>query len=136
MTPPATQGRSDGVYPGGMSMDYVPETLTRDELDAIPGPVIVQFGTNWCGYCIAAEKTIADLLPAGGPWRHLKVEDGKGRPLGRSFHVKLWPTMVFLHDGHEVARVVRPWGREPIEEAIIALRAAADGSESSGRRRP
>ena len=30
--------------------------------------------------------------------RHLKVEDGPGRPLGRSFRVKLWPTLVFLQD--------------------------------------
>lgn len=41
------------------------------------------------------------------------VEDGKGRPLGRSFRVKLWPTLIFLQDGAEVARVVRPTGRRP-----------------------
>jgi thioredoxin 1 len=36
--------------------------------------------------------------------RHVKVEDGSGRRLGRSFGVKLWPTLVFLRDGREVAR--------------------------------
>ena len=44
-------------------------------------------------------------------WRdlpHWKVEDGKGKPLGRSFQVKLWPTVILLRDGTEVARVVRP----------------------------
>ncbi len=40
--------------------------------------------------------------------RHIKVEDGKGRPLGRSFKVKLWPTLVYLENGMEVGRVVRP----------------------------
>ena len=41
-------------------------------------------------------------------WQHLKVEDGSGRALGRSFRVKLWPTLVFLRDGQEIARLVRP----------------------------
>lgn len=47
--------------------------------------------------------------------RHLKIEDGPGRPLGRSFGIKLWPTLVFLRDGTEVARVVRPTHAEQIE---------------------
>jgi thioredoxin 1 len=40
--------------------------------------------------------------------RYINVEDGKGKPLGRSFRVKLWPTLVFLRDGQVVARAVRP----------------------------
>jgi thioredoxin 1 len=43
------------------------------------------------------------------------VEDGKGRPLGRSFRVKLWPTLVYLDKGVEVGRVVRPNSAEDIE---------------------
>jgi thioredoxin 1 len=51
--------------------------------------------------------------------RHIKVEDGKGRPLGRSFRVKLWPTLVYLEGGTEKGRVVRPDSAEEIE-AIFA----------------
>jgi thioredoxin 1 len=36
------------------------------------------------------------------------VEDGKGKPLGRSFRVKLWPTLIYLEQGVEKGRVVRP----------------------------
>jgi thioredoxin 1 len=50
--------------------------------------------------------------------QHLKVEDGPGRPLGRSFRVKLWPTLVFLRDGKEVARLVRPQDPAAITEAL------------------
>ncbi len=50
--------------------------------------------------------------------RHLKIEDGSGRRLGRSFHIKLWPTLVFLRDGQEVARLVRPTESDPIREAM------------------
>jgi len=55
--------------------------------------------------------------------RHLKVEDGPGRPLGRSFRVKLWPTLIFISHGREVARVVRP---ESVGEISSALRQIAD----------
>ena len=50
--------------------------------------------------------------------RHIKVEDGSGRPLGRSFRIKLWPTLVFLRDGKEVARLVRPTDADEIEKAL------------------
>jgi thioredoxin 1 len=47
--------------------------------------------------------------------RHIKVEDGKGKPLGRSFRVKLWPTLVYLDGGVEKGRVVRPENAAAIE---------------------
>jgi thioredoxin 1 len=50
-----------------------------------------------------------------------KVEDGPGRPLGRSFKVKLWPTLIFLRDGAEVARVVRPTEVRAVVEGLNAL---------------
>ncbi len=49
---------------------------------------------------------------------HIKVEDGSGKPLGRSFRIKLWPTLVFMRDGVEVARLVRPSDTRAIEEAL------------------
>jgi thioredoxin 1 len=52
--------------------------------------------------------------------RHLKIEDGKGKPLGRSFRVKLWPTLVFLKDGTVVRQAVRPEPAE-IEEGLVAI---------------
>jgi thioredoxin 1 len=40
--------------------------------------------------------------------KHIKIEDGPGKPLGRSFRVKLWPTLVFLRDGAVLEQVARP----------------------------
>jgi thioredoxin 1 len=51
---------------------------------------------------------VAQALAQHPQWQHLKVEDGSGRALGRSYRVKHWPTLLVLHDGQEVARVVRP----------------------------
>jgi thioredoxin 1 len=53
--------------------------------------------------------------------RHLKIEDGKGKPLGRSFRVKLWPTLILRHDGRTVGQAVRPSAAE-IEELFARLR--------------
>ncbi len=92
---------------------------TRDEVDALPGPTLLEFGTAWCGFCRAAQADIAAAVRKHPGLRHLKIEDGPGRPLGRSFRVKLWPTLIFLESGVEKARVVRP-GSEAEIDAILA----------------
>ena len=94
------------------------EAPTRAEVDALPGLTVLEFGTTWCGHCRAAQPAIAEALAPPTPWRHIRVEDGPGRALGRSFHVKLWPTLVLLKDGQEVARVVRPRHRADITDAM------------------
>jgi thioredoxin 1 len=101
-----------------MPADYLNPGPTRDEVDATPGPVALEFGTSWCGYCQGAAPAIAAALAEAPAVRHLKVEDGPGRPLGRSFRVKLWPTIVCLKDGVERARVVRPQNVEEIRAAL------------------
>lgn len=81
---------------------------TREQIDALPGATLLEFGASWCGYCLAARPLIDRALADYPHVRHVKIEDGKGRRLGRSFGVKLWPTLVVMHDGSEVARIVRP----------------------------
>ena len=103
---------------------FVPETQTRAEVDATRGPLVLEFGANWCGWCQGAQPRIAAAFAqAGEAVPHVKVEDGPGRPLGRSFRVKLWPTLVFLRDGQEVARVVRPQAATEVEQALRQLQA-------------
>ena len=105
----------------GMPHAYLPETITREQADALDGVTVLQFGTDWCGYCRAAERVIEPVLDKAEDLRRVLVEDGKGRPLGRSYRVKLWPTLVFLTDGVEVARVVRPWRESDVEQALSQI---------------
>ena len=97
---------------------YDADAPTRSEVDQLPGSVVLEFGTDWCGFCQRAQPLIAQALQGQAGIDHRKVEDGPGRPLGRSFKVKLWPTLVFLRDGREVARVVRPQGADEIDAAL------------------
>jgi len=53
--------------------------------------------------------------------RHIKIADASGRRLGRSFGVKLWPTLVFLRDGKESARLVRPAAAGAIRKALAHI---------------
>lgn len=97
---------------------------TREEIDAIAEPMVVEFGTPWCGHCARAQPLIAAALAAHPGLRHVKVEDGPGRRLGRSFRVKLWPTLVFFRQGVEVARLVRPADTAEIENALARIAAS------------
>lgn len=98
-----------------------PNEPSRAEVDALTEPAIVEFGATHCGHCRAAQPLIADALARHPRIRHIKVEDGPGRPLGRSFRVKLWPTLVFLREGKEIARLVRPADSAAIEQALAQL---------------
>jgi thioredoxin 1 len=101
-----------------MSTPYDPNQPERDAIDALPGTVALEFGTDWCGYCKAGSPLIAAALADQPAVRHIKVEDGSGRKLGRSFKVKLWPTLVIVKDGKELARVVRPADRAEVSAAL------------------
>lgn len=104
-----------------MDTPYTAEALTRAGADALPGATVLEFGANWCHWCLGAQPAIAQALQGRTGLLHVKIEDGPGRPLGRSYGVKLWPTLVFLKDGREVARVVRPADSAPLRKALDQL---------------
>jgi thioredoxin 1 len=95
---------------------------TRSEVDALDGATVLEFGAEWCPICQGARPLIDGALARHPNVRHRWVEDGKGKPLGRSFRVKLWPTLIFLRDGKEVARVVRPKQASELDAAFQELR--------------
>lgn len=107
-----------------MTTQYADKEPSRDAIDGTTGPLVLEFGAPWCGICKAAQPLIAQAFAAFPETAHIKVEDGSGRPLGRSFRIKLWPTLIFLRDGQEVSRLVRPSGAGEIDDAIRQITAA------------
>ena len=104
-----------------MTVEYAEAEPKREELDAMQGSTLIEFGSPWCGYCRRAQPLIAEALAAHPEVRHIKVADASGKRLGRSFKVKLWPTLVFLKDGREIATLVRPAGTDEIEQALSQI---------------
>ena len=107
-----------------MDRDYEKPEPSRDEVDAWTGLSVLEFGASWCGHCQAAQPLIAAALQQRDDVRHVKVGDGRGKPLGRSYRVKLWPTLIFLKDGQEITRVVRPETSEEIRQGLEDAAAA------------
>jgi len=97
---------------------YAEAEPKREEVDRMPRATLLEFGNAWCGHCRRAQPLIAAALEAHPGVRHLKIADASGKRLGRSFGVKLWPTLVFLKDGAEVARLVRPDDSNKIAGAL------------------
>ena len=104
-----------------MSADYATVEPRRDEIDALEGPTLLEFGSPWCGWCRRAQPLIAEAIAKHPRVRHVKIADASGKRLGRSFAVKLWPTLVFLRDGSEIAKLVRPDDSEEIRQALAQI---------------
>jgi thioredoxin 1 len=103
----------------GFNPDYAEEEApTLDQVHAWVGDAIFEFGAPWCGHCQAAQPAVQEVLAEHPALPHIKVYDGKGKPLGRAFRVKLWPTLILLHDGKEVARLVRPLRVDEVRQLV------------------
>jgi len=107
--------------------DYAAIEPPRAEIDRSAGPLLLEFGSLGCGHCRFAQPAIERALVAHPAVRHVKVEDASGRPLGRSYEVRSWPTLIFLRDGIEVSRLVRPQGVPPIAQELTRIDQPASG---------
>ncbi|MBN9419222.1 thiol reductase thioredoxin [bacterium SCN 62-11] len=108
-------------------MAYLPQYTTdepsRSEVDAFQGATLLEFGAEWCPHCQAVQPALRQLLADHPEVRHVKVEDGKGRPLGRSYAVKLWPNLVLIRDGQILDQLARP-DQARLEKAFQAFKSA------------
>ena len=97
---------------------YLEREPARSEIDQLPGATLLEFGSPYCGHCQRAQAVITQALAAEVGLRHIKIFDGPGLALGRSFVIKLWPSLILVVDGTEIARVVRPQDAAAIEQLL------------------
>ncbi|NTV68623.1 MAG: thioredoxin family protein [Azonexaceae bacterium] len=102
----------------GYVANYSEIVPDRAEIDALPGLLLIEFGVDGCPHCQRAQSCIETAMQARPELRHIKVEDGPGRRLGRTFRVKLWPTLIVMRDGQEIGRAVRPTSTQEISELL------------------
>jgi thioredoxin 1 len=106
----------------GFISDYADNAPSIEQLSCLDGFALIEFGTPWCGICQAAQPVIKQVLGEHPDLLHLKIYDGKGKPLGRAFQVKLWPTLILLNNGKEVARLVRPVRADDVRALLAKSR--------------
>jgi thioredoxin 1 len=103
------------------AVDYVETEPSLADINALPGATLLEFGNPACGYCLRAQALISEALATHPNVRHVKISDASGRRLGRSFRIKLWPTLVVLQDGREVSRLVRPHTAQAVREMLAPI---------------
>lgn len=109
-----------------MTTPWLEEEPMRAQIDSRRGPLLLEFGSPGCGHCRAAQPLVEQALrDHAATLPHLRIIDGPGQPLGRSFRIKLWPTLVFLRDGLEVARLVRPRESAELVQILALMRQSA-----------
>lgn len=104
-----------------MNHTYAAVEPGRVEIDAMQGAAVIEFGAPWCPHCVAVQPLLSSAIASHPDVVHIKIEDGKGKPLGRSYRVKLWPTLIFLKNGQEMARLVRPADSAEIRNAFAEI---------------
>lgn len=114
------------------TIDYTESPLSRAEVDGTRGHLLLDFGTEWCGHCQATRAAVDAWTALHPGVRHVRVEDGPGRPLGRSFAIKLWPSLVLLREGRELARVVRPRDARDLSPLDAAWSTPGAGDAAAG----
>jgi thioredoxin 1 len=107
--------------------DYTDSEPKRADIDALREPILLEFGSPWCGHCSAAQPLLEEAFLDHPNVRHIKIADGRGRRLGRTFGVKLWPTLVFMRDGEEQARLVRPRDLGDVRQGLERIDPAGAG---------
>lgn len=95
--------------------------ISPEDIGQLKGAFMIEFGASWCGFCQSAQPVITQALVQYPNVSHIKIEDGKGQRLGRIYAVKLWPTLVFLKDGVEVSRLVRPRSIAVLTQALSEI---------------
>jgi len=105
---------------------------SAEDVRGLHGWTLLEFGTAWCGVCRATQPALKEALGEHvGALRHIKIADGKGHRLGRVYGVKLWPTLVLLLDGNQVAKQVRPASAAEISSLLALARPANAATKST-----
>jgi thioredoxin 1 len=104
----------------GFNPEYSENAPTLEQVSNLQGDALLEFGAPWCGHCRAALSGVKEVRSEHPDLLHIKIHDGKGQPLGRAFAVRRWPALILLHDGHEVARLVRPTQASEVRQLLAA----------------
>ena len=91
---------------------YHDDEPTREEVDKTAGPVLLEFVQAGAATVKCSQPRWKRCSRSTRRCSTCRIADGRGKRLGRSFRVKLWPTLIFLRDGKVIVQLVRPASEE------------------------
>ncbi len=93
-----------------------------DEVIRAEGPVVVDFGAEWCGPCVRMAPILEDLAVAvAGRAKVCRLDVDESRKTAAEYKVLSIPTLVFFKEGKEVDRVVGLNTKEALVAKLDAL---------------
>lgn len=114
------------------SAEYATNHPTRDEIQGIVEPTVLEFGSPDCPYCQKTEPMVKAAFQDFPGISHVKLADHEDKMLGRAFNVEKWPTLIFIQEGREVSRLVRPENEDAICDRMEDIDANPARSAQSG----
>ncbi|MCH2558352.1 MAG: thioredoxin family protein [Alcanivorax sp.] len=114
------------------SAEYATNHPTRDEIQGIVEPTVLEFGSPDCPYCQKTEPMVKAAFQDFPGISHVKLADHQDKMLGRAFNVDEWPTLIFIQEGREVSRLVRPENEDAIRDRMEDIDANPARSAQSG----
>ena len=94
-------------------------TENYGEVAASKLPVLIDFGAEWCGPCRMVAPIVEEL--AGGRVLICTCDAEKSDDIVATYKVRNIPTLVFLKDGQEVARIVGATTKAEIVDKLSKL---------------
>jgi len=96
--------------------NFVAEVVRTD------GPVVVDFGADWCGPCVRMAPILEELAAAVGDRAKVcRLDVDESRKTAAEFRVMSIPTLIFFLGGKEAGRVIGLNTKEALISKLDAL---------------
>jgi thioredoxin 1 len=103
------------LQPGGVDKVALPQDNAWFQTQVVDadGPVVVKFGAEWCGPCLALDKVISQYERQPGGVNIVKVDVDERQDLASHYNVSGIPKVIMFKQGQPVAQFT---GSRPLDQ--------------------
>ena len=105
-----------------MVLTYLKLGNYKKEVAESKAPVIIDFYADWCGPCQMMAPVFEELSEEyAGKLKFLKLDTEEEQTLAGQFGVRSIPTLIIMHKGKEVDRIVGFMPKDALKKSIDAI---------------